>query len=442
MKKSGAFKRIFAGVALTCAVGLAALFGGCSSSGRDGVNGKDLNIYDIYEAAKVESGNPDLTMDEFLKQYLSYSPADLETITSLKACINKSLMASVSVISRIKKRTTNGWVVSRSAGSGIIIDIDRENGDMIVLTNCHVVYSPDEDVIGDGYSDDISLWFYGSECGNYKVNNKNAIAAELIAASITYDAALLKVTGSEKVKASKAEKMNWCEREENYIGETVYAIGNANGETMSATVGYITKDLEQITVNAGTEEKPDNRSHPAVRTSAPINPGNSGGGLFNADGELVGLVSASSKKYSDRGYAITAASTKRIVNKMLSAYSGENTRGVSILNHGIEFTVTDSYSTGLNAQGLAEIREEVTVSDVEFNSGAAGKLKIGDVIKRIKVIRNNVVVDEVEVVREHNIADIMLSVMPNDRVEFTVKGKYGESAVQVTFTKNEFKTAD
>ncbi len=82
MKKSGAFKRIFAGVALSSAVGLSALFGGCAS-GRDGVNGKDLNIYDLYEAAKVESGNSDLTMDEFLKQYLSYSPADIERITAL-----------------------------------------------------------------------------------------------------------------------------------------------------------------------------------------------------------------------------------------------------------------------------------------------------------------------------------------------------------------------
>ena len=236
--------------------------------------------------------------------------------------------------------------------------------------------------------------------------------------------------------------MNWCMREENYIGETVYAIGNANGETMSATVGYITKDLEEISVNAGTEEKPDVRSHPAVRTSAPINPGNSGGGLFNGDGELVGLVSASSKKYSDRGYAITAASTRRIVNKMLAAYSGENTRGVSILNHGIKFTVKDSYSTGLNAQGLAEIREEVSVTEVAFNSGAVMSLRAGDVIKRIKVIRNGSTVDEVEVMREHNIDDIMLSVTAGDAVEFTVRRGLNEFPVRVTFNKNEFRTAD
>ncbi len=442
MKKSRAFKRIFAVAAMSSAVGLAALFGGCASSGRDGVNGKDLNIYDIYEAAKVESGNPDLTMDEFLKQYLSYSSADLEYITSLKACINKSLMASVSVISRFKKGTTSSYQVSRSAGSGIIIDIDRESGDMIVLTNCHVVYSPDDNVLGDRYSEDISVWLYGYECDNYKVKNKNAIPAELIAASITYDAALLKITGSDIVKASKAEKMNWCMREENYIGETVYAIGNANGETMSATVGYITKDLEEISVNAGTEEKPDVRSHPAVRTSAPINPGNSGGGLFNGDGELVGLVSASSKKYADRGYAITAASTRRVVNKMLNAYSGEKTRGVSILNHGIRFTVKDSYSTGLNAQGVAEIREVVSVTEIAFNSGAVLSLRAGDVIKHIKVIRNGSTVDEVEVMREHNIDDIMLSVTAGDAVEFTVRRGLNEFPVRVTFNKNEFRTAD
>ena len=48
------------GVALT--LGLSATLCGCSMfSGRDGVDGKDLNIYEIYEAAKAETNNPDLT---------------------------------------------------------------------------------------------------------------------------------------------------------------------------------------------------------------------------------------------------------------------------------------------------------------------------------------------------------------------------------------------
>lgn len=130
MKKSKAFKRLFALVALSCAACLSAVFGGCAASGKDGVNGKDLNIYDIYEAAKAEPGNPDLTMDEFLKQYLSYSPSELEQITSLRAAVNKTLLASVSVVSAHKIGTTNGYRVERHAGSGVIIDIDRENGDM------------------------------------------------------------------------------------------------------------------------------------------------------------------------------------------------------------------------------------------------------------------------------------------------------------------------
>lgn len=442
MKKSKAFKRIFAAVALSSAAALSAFFGGCASSGRDGVNGKDLNIYDIYEAAKTESGNPYLTMDEFLKEYLSYSPSELEKITSFKAAVNKSLMASVSVVSRFKIRTANGYRVSSHGGSGVIIDIDRESGDMVVLTNCHVVYMNDADVIGDGYSDDLSLWFYGGECDNYKVNNKNAIPAELIAASRTYDVALLKVTGSESVKSSKAEKVNWFAGEENYLGETVFAIGNANGETMSATVGYISKDFEKITVNAGTEEQPEPMSFNVLRTSAPVNPGNSGGGLFNSSGELVGLIKAKSKTETDRGYALTAAATKRVVKKLLSAYGGEQTRGISVVNHGIGFTVTDSYSTGLNEYGLAEICEEVAVSEVAFDSGAAGSLRVGDLIKRIKIVRNGSTVDEVEVMREHNITDVMLSVVVNDRVEFTVKRGMGEMKFSVTFTKKDFQQAE
>ena len=37
---------------------------------EDGVDGKDLNIYDIYAAVKAETANDDLTFDEFLREYL------------------------------------------------------------------------------------------------------------------------------------------------------------------------------------------------------------------------------------------------------------------------------------------------------------------------------------------------------------------------------------
>lgn len=442
MIKSKAFKRLFAVVALSCAACLSAVLGGCAASGKDGVNGKDLNIYDIYEAAKAESGNPDLTMDEFLKQYLSYSPSELEQITSLRAAVNKTLLASVSVVSAHKIGTTNSYRVERHAGSGVIIDIDRENGDMTVLTNCHVVYTADENVIGDGYSDDVSLWLYGGESGNYKVTNKNEIPAELIATSRTHDVALLKVTGSETVKKSKAEKANWCAREENYVGETVYAIGNAKGESMSATVGYISKDIEEITVNGGTDDNPQIMTRTALRTSAQVNPGNSGGGLFNADGELVGLITAKSKTETDRGYALTAAATKRVVKKLLDAYNGEITRGISLVNHGIEVDVTDSYSTGLNAQGLAEICEEVSVSSASNGGNATFSLFRGDVIKGVKVIRNGSVADEIAVMREHNFNDIMLSVTAGDRVEFSIRRGGNDISVSLTFTAKDFRQAE
>ncbi|WP_332750524.1 tetratricopeptide repeat protein [Hydrogenophaga sp.] len=63
------------------------------------------------------------------------------------------------------------------------------------------------------------------------------------------------------------------------IGEPVYAVGNPLGFGVAVSAGLISV--------IDTKSKP-----PVVITSAPLSPGSSGGGLFDRDGQLVGVTTA------------------------------------------------------------------------------------------------------------------------------------------------------
>lgn len=421
--KKRKFKAIIATVGVALTLGLTAAFGGCSSvAARDGVDGKDLNIYDIYEAAKVETGNPGMTFADFLTEYFSFTSEEV----SLQTSINRSLLSSVSVQAQFREYTGASASDAAYSGSGVIVDIDREKGDMTVVTNCHVVYSAKANRYGqDGYSDNIHIWLYGSESNYSEVYKNNGISATLLAASKTYDVAVLKVKDSSLVKKSQARAASWSAAEEVYIGETVYAIGNANSQTLSANVGYVSKDLETIKVDLGDTVGGSTvyYEYNVLRTSAAINSGNSGGGLYNMGGELAGLVNAKSKSdVSGMGYALTAASTKRVVQSMLYNYAvtGAEAHYLNTVRHGISVAVVDMYSTGLNSNGYAEIYEQVQVTGLALNSAASGKLSSGDVLKHIRITRGGEIIEDADINREHNFHDVMLSVRAGDEVEFTV----------------------
>ena len=64
------------------------------------------------------------------------------------------------------------------------------------------------------------------------------------------------------------------------VGEEVYAIGAPKGLELSLSRGVVSQ-------LRGVHGK---RAAPLVQTDAAISPGSSGGGLFNADGELVGIT--------------------------------------------------------------------------------------------------------------------------------------------------------
>ena len=169
----------------------------------------------------------------------------------------------------------NAWrsvvVVSNGdrQGSGIII---RPN---IVATNCHVV---------DG-SGDIVVY----KADNRRVDADSAFSATIRHSDEDKDFCLLDVRGLWGVPATvrKYETLK--------VGEDVYGLGAPHGLDLSLTAGLISQ--------LRTED--DDRY---IQTDAAISPGSSGGGLFDSEGNLIGIMTAkiTDESVEGIGFAIPA----------------------------------------------------------------------------------------------------------------------------------------
>ena len=93
------------------------------------------------------------------------------------------------------------------------------------------------------------------------------------------------------------------------VGETVYAIGSPLGLELSLTNGLVSALRP-----APNEPLPD------IQTTAAIAPGSSGGGLFDADGDLIGVtVAIASKETDNLAFAYPAQWVVEIPNRMAAA---------------------------------------------------------------------------------------------------------------------------
>lgn len=461
----GIFKA-FAAVAVV-AVATTAMSGCTVSLGADGRDGQDVSIYEIYEAtnsARAEAGLEELSFLDFISEYLNYDGAEVEQMTSLQSSINRSLLSSVQVMALFTETTSTGggffpWGGGGttsdtyfSMGSGVIIDMDKEAGDMYVVTNCHVIYSNTAD---NEFSDDVNVYLYGrgytlSQTQNsvtgeisYEVDDRNAIEAEIIGASLTYDIAVLKITDSDAVRNSSAIAAQWNENENVSVGQTVYAIGNASGEGISATNGIVCVDSEDITLDMyGTENNySDDFTYRTIRTSVPIYSGNSGGGLFDINGDLVGIINSktvatSDEEYSDNiSHALPSATVRRVVSNMMDSYeaAGSFSSGVNRARLGVTISLISSSAYMNNDTNLVEIVDVCEISEVNSNSIVADYLKAGDQITNIKIISSdNTVKENVDITRLYNVSEVLLSAREGDCLTVTVR-RAGESN-PVSFT--------
>lgn len=341
----------------------------------------------------------------------------------------KSLLSAVSIACKFEKMTTGGVMKDAySSGSGVIFKIDKAKGDAYVLTNYHVVYD-DYANTKNRISNDIKLFLYGQEYADY------AIPATYVGGSMQYDLAVLKVSGSQVLMKSNAIAAEFANSDDVSVLDLAIAVGNPEGNTLSATVGYINVDSEEIdnpAIDSNLSVAQDLTTLRVMRIDAAVNHGNSGGGLFNEKGQLIGIVNAKivDDSVDNIGYAIPSNVAKNIAENILYHCDGKTNEYVKRCMIGIKIQVSESSSVFNEETGKLHKLEKVKIVSLDATSAAKGILKENDIINTLTLDGK-----KYEITRLHHVTDIMLNARPGSTIIFNVTRD--GTATDVTMVANE-----
>ena len=246
--------RVLAGVGVVV-LGFGGGLLGTVAATRAGLNGNQVVVQQVQRDENATASNQG-----------SAGGTNL-TMTEIAAKVQPSVVA----ITTEQMVSTNSWFgnyVQSGAGSGVIISQDG-----YILTCAHVVN--------------------GATNITVQLPDDTEYTATVVGEDTTSDIAVVKIdaTGLNAATIGDSDALA--------VGELAVAVGNPLG-TLSGTVtdGIISA------VNRSVEVESNEMS--LIQTDAAISPGNSGGGLFNGQGELIGIVNAKSGSTTNTGEATNA----------------------------------------------------------------------------------------------------------------------------------------
>lgn len=387
------------------------------TNGKDGEDGK-ASILDIYNKYVTEYG--EISYADFLKQYLSVSSNTNSVVINecLQSCLK--LYTEFTVTETVNYYYTQDKVAIYT-GSAIVYRIDSDYS--YIITNYHVVYQEDVNKDNGGHiARKITGYLYGSESypaeteyteNGYIVYDYGSygIPLEYMGGSITHDIAILRVpTNTLKRVNSNVQPVTLAH--DYYVGETAIAIGNPEDEGISVTEGIVSVDNEYINLAIDSTT----RSYRSLRIDTALYSGNSGGGLFNYNGDLIGITNAGDSTDQNVNYAIPIQIVKGIADNIIYYYNDNDSTTNNAYKIKLGFTVQSENSKYVydEASGYGNIVEDIVVSEVSTNSIASKiGLQVGDIIKSVYI--NDI---EYKVNQHFEIGDILLNVRVGDSIKF------------------------
>ena len=250
------------------ALGFGGGIGGAVLASRTGLTGNQVVVQQVQRDTS-DAANANSTGGESMS---------LQQISSV---VSPSVVAITTEQMSGSQTWFGGYYVQSGAGSGVIISQDG-----YILTCAHVVD--------------------GATSVKVQLQNGETYDASIVGSDATSDIAVLKIEATGLTPAVIGDSDALA------VGETVVAVGNPLG-TLSNTVtdGIISALNREVTV--------EDNDMTLLQTNASISPGNSGGGLFNANGELIGIVNAKSS-YSEAegiGFAIPIDSAMEVAQQLI-----------------------------------------------------------------------------------------------------------------------------
>lgn len=267
-----------------------------------------------------------------------------------------------------------GNYISSGAGSGVIISKDG-----YIVTNNHVID--------------------GATKITVTLRDGTSYNATLVGTDSQTDIAVVKIDANDLTPAvfGDSDKLT--------VGEDAIVIGNPLGQLGGTVTNGIISALDrEITI--------DGETMTLLQTNAAINPGNSGGGLFNAAGELVGIVNAKSSgsDIEGLGFAIPINTAQPVIEQLISNgyVTGRPSMGVSLININDAQT---AMSYRVQELGVYVVRTNVPNSP----------FVTGDRIVSIDGEQVNEYADVKSIVQSHKVGDTLSVVISRGGSEQTVE---------------------
>ena len=273
--------------------------------------------------------------------------------------------------------------VESGAGSGVIISSDG-----YILTCAHVVD--------------------GASTITVTIGDKD-YTATLVGEDTTSDIAVIKIDADGLTPATVGNSDSLK------VGQSVMAVGNPLGELGGTVTGGMISALNRSVTIQGSSSV---NTMSLIQMDASVSPGNSGGGLFNMNGELVGIVNAksSSSDAEGLGFAIPINDAIKVAQELLeNGYvTGRPYLGITYL------AVTDAQTAsqlGVNAYGVYGV--EVVKGGPAEKAG----LQAGDRI---------VSVDGTEIASKDDLGTLMQKHAAGDTLSITIARDGQMQTVNVT----------
>ena len=273
--------------------------------------------------------------------------------------------------------------VESGAGSGVIISSDG-----YILTCAHVVD--------------------GASTITVTIGDKD-YTATLVGEDTTSDIAVIKIDADGLTPATVGNSDSLK------VGQSVMAVGNPLGELGGTVTGGMISALNRSVTIQGSSSV---NTMSLIQMDASVSPGNSGGGLFNMNGELVGIVNAksSSSDAEGLGFAIPINDAIKVAQDLLeNGYvTGRPYLGITYL------AVTDAQTAsqlGVNAYGV------YVVEVVKGGPAEKAGLQAGDRI---------VSVDGTEIASKDDLGTLMQKHAAGDTLSITIARDGQMQTVNVT----------
>lgn len=382
---------------------LESLKGKNGQNGENGISYQDIrNLYDDL----IDNGEYSGSFLDFIKDYIK-----VYDIGRMDLVANHALLSTVSV------RAKQG--IYGAAGSGVIYEIDEANQEVYIVTNYHVVYMETPKIIANN----ITINLYGKESTN------DAISCEYLGGSEAYDVAVLKTSsaGAQTIINNHYEAVEIEEYNNLTPGQTMLAVGNAEGEGITVVSGIVSVENRYIAYYISK-----NRAyyHRVLQFDAQINSGNSGGGLYNSDGKMIGIVCArhiSTVDFSSVDvvegmcYGVPVVNIDCIYKYVRATVSNPN-KTIKSYDFGMDYTGANSYAYYDTTEHRTKIVEDVAITSVTIG-GLAEKVGLAseDLIKKIKVTKVGGEEIEMNITRDFMVNDMLLFANAvGDEIEITI----------------------